>query len=271
MASSLRNGFFVHGSNQIGLKKNKVLGFCPTMGNLQFIESKPSNLPALKNEFKGTQVSVADQMALDDWTSSRTSKFSVNASVCVSRAMRWWEKTPKPNMIEIKSAQELVDALSNAGDGLVIVDFYSPGCGGCKALHPKLCQLAESNPNALFLKVNYQELKTVCQSLKIHVLPFFRFYRGAEGRLCSFSCTNATIKKFKDALAKHGTERCSLGVAKGLDDSERLTLASTGQISVDLPLKTTGEETVEDLVPKQKSISVDKKEVVEERNAAMVG
>lgn len=41
-------------------------------------------------------------------------------------------------MIEINSAQELVDSLLNAGDRLVIVDFYSPGCGGCKALHPKV-------------------------------------------------------------------------------------------------------------------------------------
>lgn len=41
-------------------------------------------------------------------------------------------------MIEIHSAQELVDTLSNAGDKLVIVDFYSPACGGCKSLHPKV-------------------------------------------------------------------------------------------------------------------------------------
>lgn len=41
-------------------------------------------------------------------------------------------------MIEIRSAQQLVDTLSNAGDRLVIVDFYSPGCGGCKSLHPKV-------------------------------------------------------------------------------------------------------------------------------------
>lgn len=41
-------------------------------------------------------------------------------------------------MVEIHSAQELVDSLTNAGDRLVIVDFYSPGCGGCKTLHPKV-------------------------------------------------------------------------------------------------------------------------------------
>lgn len=52
--------------------------------------------------------------------------------------MRWWEKGAAPNMIDIGSAQELVDSLRNAGDSLVVVDFYSPGCGGCKALHPKV-------------------------------------------------------------------------------------------------------------------------------------
>jgi hypothetical protein len=58
--------------------------------------------------------------------------------------------------------------------------------------------------------------------LHVHVLPFFRFYRGAEARVASFSCTNATINKFKDALAKHGTDRCSIG---GLDDSDLMALA----------------------------------------------
>lgn len=44
----------------------------------------------------------------------------------------------KPNMIEITSAQDLVDSLRSAGDKLVVVGFYSPSCGGCKTLHPKV-------------------------------------------------------------------------------------------------------------------------------------
>jgi len=39
---------------------------------------------------------------------------------------------------EVTSAQDLVDSLMNSGDKLVVVDFFSPGCGGCKALHPKV-------------------------------------------------------------------------------------------------------------------------------------
>nr|GFC76658.1 thioredoxin-like 1-1, chloroplastic [Tanacetum cinerariifolium] len=54
---------------------------------------------------------------------------------------------------------------------------------------------------------------------------------GAHGRLCSFSCTNATIKKFKDALAKHTPDRCSLGPPKGLEEKELLALSSNRDLS----------------------------------------
>uniref|UniRef100_A0A5B7AI38 Thioredoxin domain-containing protein n=1 Tax=Davidia involucrata TaxID=16924 RepID=A0A5B7AI38_DAVIN len=246
MACSLKNSFYVSGSNEtvIRSKTKGLLGFSPSIRSQQFAESK--------SRCMGTPIILSDQKGLSEWSVKAPNNFSVHAqtSICVSRAMRWWEKTLKPNMIEIHSAQELVDSLFNAGDRLVIVDFYSPGCGGCKALHPKICQLAESNPNAIFLKVNYEELKPMCYCLHIHVLPFFRLYRGAEGGLCSFSCTNATIKKFKDALAKHGTERCILGPAKGLDESELLNLASIGEISINLPLQSTEEDRMEDLVVK---------------------
>ncbi|MED6217478.1 hypothetical protein PIB30_018113 [Stylosanthes scabra] len=154
------------------------------------------------------------------------------ASICISRSMQWWKKNLKPNMIEIHSAQELLNSLLTAGDALVVVDFYSPACGGCKTLHPKICQIAEMHPNAIFLKVNYDELKTMCHALQIHVLPFFRFYRGAEGHVCGFSCTNATINKFKRALSKHVNERCSLRPPKGLDELQLTNLVSTCQISL---------------------------------------
>ncbi|KAM5550302.1 hypothetical protein ABKV19_027480 [Rosa sericea] len=144
----------------------------------------------------------------------------------IGKAHKWWEKGIQPNMKEVTSAQDLVDSLSNAGDELVVLDFFSPGCGGCKALHPKICQFAEMNPDVQFLQVNYEEHKSMCYSLNVHVLPFFRFYRGAHGRVCSFSCTNATIKKFKDALAKHKPERCSLGPTKGLEEKELLALSA---------------------------------------------
>ena len=36
-------------------------------------------------------------------------------------------------------------------------------------------------------------------------------------------------------MAKHGTDRCGLGPARGLEESELVKLASIGEISRDLP------------------------------------
>ncbi|KAK9672180.1 hypothetical protein RND81_12G082500 [Saponaria officinalis] len=149
---------------------------------------------SLKSDFVGSRIAVVGD---DDfmWSLKRGKSQSIDAKMGLSigKAQRWWEKGVRPNMKEISSAQELVDSLRTAGDALVVVDFFSPGCGGCKALHPKICQLSEMNPDVQFLQVNYEEHKSMCYSLNVHVLPFFRFYRGSEGRVCSFSCTNATV------------------------------------------------------------------------------
>lgn len=42
------------------------------------------------------------------------------------------------------------------------------------------------------------------------------------------------INKFKKALDKHGSERCSLGQAKGLDSKELMALASVGELKMNL-------------------------------------
>ncbi|KAL9314205.1 hypothetical protein ACSQ67_019657 [Phaseolus vulgaris] len=224
MACSLKSVFCV---------PEGVLGPCSSKTD----KAKSKGCSVLSNAFMGESVAL-DEKVLGYCSSKASSNVPVHAqaTICVSKALKWWKKNLKPNMIEIHSAQELVHSLLNAGDSLVVVDFYSPGCGGCKALDSKICQIAEMHPNATFLRVNYDELKNMCHGLRIHVLPFFRFYRGAEGRVCSFSCTNATIKKFKDAMAKHSNERCSFGPAKGLEESELKILASMGEISVNSSL-----------------------------------
>lgn len=250
--SCVQAGFSVSGSNSL-IVNNREKGSPrgSSIGGLQF---RDSNL----KEIWGKTLDVADHKSLSYMSNKLPNLEPVHAQGTISfgKAQKWWEKTLHPNMIEINSAQELVDYLSNAGDRLVIVDFFSPGCGGCKSLYPKICQLAESNPNAMFLTVNYEEHKAMCYALNVHVLPFFRFYRGAEGKVCSFSCTNATIKKFRDALGKHGTERCSLSPcqAKGLDEKHLLALASLDLISRDMvPQPSPQEEKVQELVAAAKS------------------
>jgi len=156
---------------------------------------------------------------------------AAKAGIGFRKALKWWEKALQPNMRDVTSTQDLVDSLRYAGDKLVVVSFFSPGCGACRALHPKICQLAQMNPDIEFVLVNSEEHKSMCYTLRVHVLPFFRFYKGALGRVCSFSCTTATIKKFKDAVAKYNVDFCSIGSTKGLEEEELLALAANRELS----------------------------------------
>ncbi|CAL5430222.1 unnamed protein product [Camellia sinensis] len=91
-------------------------------------------------------------------------------------------------------------------------------CASCRALFPKLCKTAAEHPEILFLKVNFDENKPICKNLNVKVLPYFHFYRGADGQLDSFSCSLAKFKKIKDAIESHNTARCSIGPTKGVGD-----------------------------------------------------
>lgn len=53
----------------------------------------------------------------------------------------------------------------------------------------QLCRTAQEHPEILFLKVNFDENKPMCKTLNVKVLPYFHFYRGADGQLESFSCS----------------------------------------------------------------------------------
>nr|GMC63547.1 thioredoxin-like 2, chloroplastic [Ipomoea batatas] len=137
--------------------------------------------------------------------------FEVHATLAQAQAPKWWERNAGPNMIDIHSTQEFLDALSQAGDRLVIVEFYATWCASCKALFPKLCRTAQERREILFLKVNFDENKPMCKNLNVKVLPYFHFYRGSDGQLESFTCSLSKFQKVKDAIELHNTARCSIG------------------------------------------------------------
>lgn len=146
----------------------------------------------------------------------RAATLRVRAGNADSDGVKWWEKDGGPNFRDVHSTQEFVDALANAGEKLVVVEFYASWCGSCRALYPKLCKLAAEHLDVEFMKVNFEENKPMCKSLNIKVLPYFHFYRGAEGRLDAFSCSLAKLQKLRDAIALHNTDRCSIGPPIGV-------------------------------------------------------
>ncbi|KAF5726059.1 thioredoxin-like 2 chloroplastic [Tripterygium wilfordii] len=152
--------------------------------------------------------------------------FKVRSTLAETEQPKWWERNPGPNMIDIHSTQEFLSALSEAGERLVIVEFYGTWCASCRALFPKLCRTAEEHSEILFLKVNFDENKPMCKSMNVKVLPYFHFYRGADGQLEAFSCSLAKFQKIKDAIAMHNTARCSIGPPRGVGDLDLEALSA---------------------------------------------
>ncbi|GLT98665.1 hypothetical protein SLE2022_161600 [Rubroshorea leprosula] len=159
-------------------------------------------------------------------TRKQFTSFKVHATIAETQLPKWWEKNAGPNMIDIHSTQEYLSVLAQAGDRLVIVEFYGTWCASCRALFPKLCKTAEVHPEILFLKVNFDENKPMCKSLNVKVLPYFHFYRGADGLLESFSCSLAKFQKIKDAIKMHNTARCSICPTKGVEGINLEALSS---------------------------------------------
>lgn len=77
------------------------------------------------------------------------------------------------------------------------------------------------------------------------------------------------IKKFKDALAKHGTDECSILPAKGLDESELERLMMAGELSSSSPSPYLNEGTLKELMDSYgswSSRSGNKMELMEDNN-----
>lgn len=184
---------------------------CPLAKSLHISDASPLNRSSFSRgppDSLKFQNSVASRPALPPSQRccyTRRCNLQVNAATLYPTSMTWWKKGNLPNMQDINSAQEFVDAMTKAGDRLVLVDFYSVGCRSCKALYPKICQIAADNPNLVVLKVNFHENIALCRSLNVSMLPFFHIYRGKEGRIDAFSCSLTKINKLRAAVSKHSS------------------------------------------------------------------
>ena len=92
----------------------------------------------------------------------------------------------------------------------MIVDVFAPWCGACRALFPKMHKLLQNYPDVKLVKVNFEANRALCKSLGIKVLPYFLFYKGAQGRVAAFSATVTKLDRLKDALELHSGAICSL-------------------------------------------------------------
>jgi len=81
---------------------------------------------------------------------------------------------------QIKSKEEFDKCVSDAGSTLLVVDFFAVWCGPCKMISPKVQDLAKSNMDVLFIKVDVDEVSEVAEACKISAMPTFAFYKNGK-------------------------------------------------------------------------------------------
>lgn len=114
----------------------------------------------------------------------------------------WW-RDGEQHWTFVHSEQELQEVVDQAPN-LVLVDCYTPWCGGCKMISPTLTRMAmeaDLKKQCVFVKLDTDEMKDWASRESIKTLPYLGFYRAGEGRLVGMQMTPARVKLVRKAIA----------------------------------------------------------------------
>jgi len=99
----------------------------------------------------------------------------------------------------LNTKAEFDNALANAGDKLVVVDFTASWCGPCQRIAPIFAALADEMTDVVFVKVDVDENEETAAECNISAMPTFQFYKKKD-KVHEFS--GASEDKIKEAIAK---------------------------------------------------------------------
>ncbi len=81
-------------------------------------------------------------------------------------------------------------------EGKVVVDFWAPWCGPCKAVTPELEKLAQKHTDVTFVKLNVDDAPSIAANYRVMGIPTIGVFEGGELKATSVGAKPA------DALAK---------------------------------------------------------------------
>lgn len=86
-------------------------------------------------------------------------------------------------MKDIGSEGAFDEAVKDAGDSLVVVDFATTWCGPCKVMEPKMNAMSEEYTDAIFYKVigdSSAEASSLMKREGVRAVPSFHFWKNGE-------------------------------------------------------------------------------------------
>ncbi|TGZ38585.1 Thioredoxin, partial [Temnothorax longispinosus] len=77
----------------------------------------------------------------------------------------------------IQNSDDLKNKLKDAGNNLVIIDFFAVWCGPCKMIGPLIEELSKEMQDVVFLKVDVDECEDIAAEYEISSMPTFVFIK----------------------------------------------------------------------------------------------
>lgn len=102
---------------------------------------------------------------------------------------------------QVKSKADLAAKLEEAGDKLVVIDFFATWCNPCKRIAPILEEIGKQHADKLvLLKVDVDEVEELVGEYSIEVMPTFVFKR--QGKHLD-TLTGSNEDKLRELINSH--------------------------------------------------------------------
>lgn len=83
-------------------------------------------------------------------------------------------------MIDVTLQNFETEVIAASMDVPVLIDFWAPWCGPCKAVAPEIQKLAEKHGNVTFVKVNVDDAPGVAGRYNVMGIPTIGMFEGGQ-------------------------------------------------------------------------------------------
>ncbi|KAK0090587.1 hypothetical protein PV325_010553 [Microctonus aethiopoides] len=103
-------------------------------------------------------------------------------------------------VVVIEGMNDLKKRLEDAGDALVVIDFFATWCGPCKIIAPQFEELSKKHSSVIFLKVDVDENDEISATYEVSSMPTFVFIKKGE---VVHQFAGASANKLIEAIEKY--------------------------------------------------------------------